>query len=67
VPKAVGYNLVRNVQNKLAFTLHQKLTNPDQFLSEPPHIAEERKALAAQVEILVKAAAVLSSRNIELS
>lgn len=57
---------MRNLQNKLAFSLHQRLANPDDLLSEPPHIAEERKALAAQVEILVKASAVLS-RDVELS
>jgi len=64
VPKAIGYNLVRNVQNKLAFVLHQRLANPDDLLTEPKEIAEERKHIVSQIEILSKAAAVLS-RDIE--
>ena len=38
--------------------MHQ--ADPTDLLCEPPHIAEERRALISQLEILSKAAAVLS-------
>jgi len=66
VPKAIGYNLIRQVQNTLAYSLHQHLANPGNLMCESPHIAEERNAMSAQLEILEKAAIVLS-RDLELS
>jgi dynamin 1-like protein len=62
VPKAVGFFLVRQVQDKLQFELYTALNKAealDDLLGEPPHIREERKQLLAQVAILDKANMVL--------
>jgi vacuolar protein sorting-associated protein 1 len=62
VPKAVGYFLVRQVQDKLQFELYTALNKSDalgDLLGEPPHIREERKQLLSQVAVLEKANTVL--------
>jgi GTP-binding protein EngB required for normal cell division len=62
VPKAIGFFLVRQVQDKLQFELHTALNKPDalaDLLGEPPHIREERKQLTSQIAILDKANIVL--------
>eukprot|EP00930_Biecheleria_cincta_P033946 TRINITY_DN23492_c0_g1_i1.p1 TRINITY_DN23492_c0_g1~~TRINITY_DN23492_c0_g1_i1.p1 ORF type:complete len:791 (-),score=186.14 TRINITY_DN23492_c0_g1_i1:82-2454(-) len=63
IPKAVGFYLVRAVQDKLQFELLNELNQPDklqELLGEPPHIVEERKTLANQLQVLQKASAVLT-------
>jgi len=63
IPKAIGFYLVRAVQDKLQFELNKDLNNSlkiQELLGEPPHILEERKQLAAQLAVLSKAAGVLT-------
>merc|ERR1719384_3040602 len=63
VPKAIGFYLVRAVQDKLQFELLNALNQKDrlvELLGEPPHIMEERKTLNAQLSVLQKATAVLT-------
>ena len=62
VPKAVGFFLVRQVQEKLQFELYTALNKSEalgDLLGEPPHIREERKQLVSQLAILDKANIVL--------
>ena len=62
VPKAVGFFLVRQVQDKLQFELYTALNKAEalgDLLGEPPHIREERKQLTAQIAILDRANTVL--------
>lgn len=62
VPKAVGFFLVRQVQEKLQFELYTALNKAEalgDLLGEPPHIREERKQLLSQISILDKANTVL--------
>ncbi|CAJ1377128.1 unnamed protein product [Effrenium voratum] len=63
IPKAIGYYLVRAVQDKLQFALLNALNQPDQLsalLGEPPHIMEERRTLTNQLQVLQKASGVLT-------
>ncbi|CAK9048601.1 unnamed protein product [Durusdinium trenchii] len=63
VPKAIGFYLVRAVQEKLQFELLSALNKPDklsEMLGEPPHIVEERRTLHNQLQVLQKASAVLT-------
>lgn len=63
VPKAIGFYLVRAVQDKLQFALLSELNKPDklsEMLGEPPHIVEERRTLHNQLQVLQKASAVLT-------
>jgi len=63
VPKAIGFYLVRAVQEKLQFELLNALNQKDrlqELLGEPPHIVEERKTLANQLKVLQNASAVLT-------
>jgi len=63
VPKAIGFYLVRAVQDKLQFELLNALNQRDklaELLGEPPHIMEERKTLTGQLQVLQKASAVLT-------
>lgn len=63
VPKAIGFYLVRAVQDKLQFELINQLNSPDkisELLGEPPHIMEERRTLTNQLNVLQKATAVLT-------
>merc|ERR1719296_107064 len=58
VPKAIGFYLVRAVQDKLQFELLNALNQREklaELLGEPPHIMEERRMLNAQLEVLKKA------------
>mmetsp|Transcript_39026 Transcript_39026/g.90471 ORF Transcript_39026/g.90471 Transcript_39026/m.90471 type:complete len:596 (-) Transcript_39026:71-1858(-) len=63
IPKAIGYYLVRGVQDKLQFELLNALNQKDriaELLGEPPHIMEERKALTALMKVLQNASSVLT-------
>jgi len=63
IPKAIGFYLVRAVQDKLQFELLNALNQPDklsELLGEPPHIMEERRTLARQLQVLQRASAVLT-------
>jgi len=63
VPKAIGFYLVRAVQEKLQFELLNALNQKErlqELLGEPPHIVEERKTLANQLKVLQNASAVLT-------
>jgi dynamin 1-like protein len=63
VPKAIGFYLVRAVQEKLQFELLNALNQKDrlsELLGEPPHIMEERKTLTNQLKVLQNAYAVLT-------
>merc|ERR1719382_541067 len=63
VPKAIGFYLVRAVQDKLQFELLNALNKKDklaELLGEPPHIMEERKTLTMMLQVLQKASAVLT-------
>mmetsp|Transcript_59657 Transcript_59657/g.134414 ORF Transcript_59657/g.134414 Transcript_59657/m.134414 type:complete len:771 (+) Transcript_59657:139-2451(+) len=63
VPKAIGFYLVRGVQDKLQFELLNALNQKDrlaELLGEPPHIMEERKTLTSQLKVLQNATAVLT-------
>eukprot|EP00932_Pfiesteria_piscicida_P002885 SRR837773.12804.p1 GENE.SRR837773.12804~~SRR837773.12804.p1 ORF type:complete len:806 (+),score=265.56 SRR837773.12804:59-2476(+) len=63
VPKAIGFYLVRAVQDKLQFELLNALNQRErlaELLGEPPHIMEERKTLSNQLQVLQKASAVLT-------
>merc|ERR1719469_124245 len=63
VPKAIGFYLVRSVQDKLQFELLNTLNkkeNIEALLGEPPHILEERRLLTSQIGVLQKASAVLT-------
>ncbi|KAF4689339.1 hypothetical protein FOZ60_001752 [Perkinsus olseni] len=62
VPRAVGYFLVRQVQDKLQFELYTNVNRAEklpELLGEPPHIMEERKQLTTQLRILENAHNVL--------
>ena len=62
VPKAVGFFLVRQVQDKLQFELYNALNKAEalgDLLGEPPHIREERRQLVNQLGTLDKANTVL--------
>eukprot|EP00914_Ancora_sagittata_P008403 GHVO01016390.1.p1 GENE.GHVO01016390.1~~GHVO01016390.1.p1 ORF type:complete len:563 (+),score=104.90 GHVO01016390.1:64-1689(+) len=62
VPKTIGYFLVRQIQDKLQFEIYNELNSPAklaELLSEPPHIAEERKELLKQTKVLKSALLVL--------
>jgi dynamin 1-like protein len=62
VPKAVGYFLVRKLQEILQFELYNQLASADkmsELLGEPPHIVEERRSLAAELKTLRGASSVL--------
>ncbi|EER12798.1 dynamin, putative [Perkinsus marinus ATCC 50983] len=62
VPRAVGYFLVRQVQDKLQFELYTNVNRAEklpELLGEPPHIMEERKQLTTQLRILDNAHNVL--------
>ncbi|KAF4674614.1 hypothetical protein FOL47_009005 [Perkinsus chesapeaki] len=62
VPRAIGYFLVRQVQDKLQFELYTNVNRADKLadlLGEPPHIMEERKQLTTQLRILDNAHNVL--------
>jgi len=63
IPKAIGFYLVRAVQDKLQFELLTTLNNKDkisELLGEPPHIVDERKTLAALLAVLQRASSVLT-------
>merc|ERR1719487_555654 len=63
VPKAIGFYLVRSVQDKLQFDLLNALSQGErlsELLGEPPHIMEERKTLHAQLGVLTRATGVLT-------
>mmetsp|Transcript_71113 Transcript_71113/g.180019 ORF Transcript_71113/g.180019 Transcript_71113/m.180019 type:complete len:282 (-) Transcript_71113:184-1029(-) len=63
VPKAIGFYLVRAVQDKLQFELLSALNQKDKLsalLGEPQHIGEERKTLTSQLQVLQSASAVLT-------
>jgi len=63
VPKAIGFYLVRAVQEKLQFELLNTLNQKDrlqELLGEQPHIMEERKTLTKQLKVLQNASAVLT-------
>lgn len=63
VPQAIGQYLIRAVQDKLQYELLNELNQKERaeaLLGEPPHIMEERRALASQLEVLVKAINVLT-------
>jgi GTPase SAR1 family protein len=63
VPKAIGFYLVRAVQDKLQFELLNALNKTEMLeglLGEPPHIVEERRTLSGQLNVLQKASAVLT-------
>lgn len=63
IPKAIGFYLVRAVQDKLQFELLNTLNQPsklEELLGEPPHILEERRTLTAQLQVLQKASGVLT-------
>merc|ERR1719158_1744024 len=63
VPKAIGFYLVRSVQDKLQFELlnvMNKKDRLDELLGEPPHIREERKTLSSQLRVLETANGVLT-------
>ncbi|CAD7959888.1 unnamed protein product [Amoebophrya sp. A25] len=64
IPKAIGYFLVRALEDKMQFELFVGLTQQNQknlteMLGEPPHITDERRSLAAQEKTLKKAADIL--------
>ena len=63
VPKAVGFFLVRKIQDQLQFELYNSLNKPDamgELLGEPDVIRTERKQLQRQLSVLENANAVLS-------
>merc|ERR1719282_2219916 len=63
IPKAIGFYLVRGVQDKLQFELLNALNKKDrisELLGEPPHIMEERKVLVQQLQVLQRASGVLT-------
>jgi dynamin 1-like protein len=63
VPKAIGFYLVRAVQEKMQYELLQTLNSRDkmsELLGEPPHIHEERRVLTKQLEVLQNANNVLT-------
>eukprot|EP00971_Amphidinium_carterae_P273490 5427646-Amphidinium_carterae.1 len=63
IPKAIGFYLVRAVQETLHRELIQALNKDEKIaalLGEPPHIAEERKSLSKQLAVLQKASNVLT-------
>ena len=63
IPKAIGFYLVRAVQDKLQFELLNALNQPEklsELLGEPPHIMEERRTLNNQLQVLMKASSVLT-------
>eukprot|EP01071_Lankesteria_metandrocarpae_P002982 Lankesteria_metandrocarpae@DN2682_c0_g1_i1.p1 len=62
VPKAIGYFLVRQLQDKLQFQLNNQLNKAEHLsalLGEPPQLLEQRKGLTAQLQTLKKALQVL--------
>ncbi len=63
VPKAIGFYLVRSVQNKLVY-VGSDLQKPDvleKLLAEPVHIREERRVLKLQRDIIGRKLAGCSS------
>merc|ERR1712232_1464344 len=63
IPKAVGFYLVRAVQDKMQYELLQTLNSKEkisELLGEPPHILEERRVLTKQLDVLQKAHNVLT-------
>jgi len=63
IPKAIGFYLVRAVQDKLQFELLNQLNTGDkisELLGEPPHILEERKSLTSQLTVLQRSSNVLT-------
>eukprot|EP00398_MALV-I-01_sp_L67-1_P000094 gene94-253_t len=63
VPKAIGYFLVRAIQEKLQFELINKLNNSDIFsrlLGEPEEIVRERARLRSELKIMEDALQVLN-------
>merc|ERR1719456_2206579 len=63
IPKACGFFLVRQLQEKLQFELFTELNKAEMFenlLGEPEHIMEERKALTEQLKILDNALLILN-------
>lgn len=64
IPKIVGHFLVHAVQNKMQMELFKRLNTMfdslNRAMGEPEAVIEERKALAAQMEILRKAERVLT-------
>mmetsp|Transcript_4410 Transcript_4410/g.10199 ORF Transcript_4410/g.10199 Transcript_4410/m.10199 type:complete len:808 (-) Transcript_4410:35-2458(-) len=63
VPRAIGFYLVRFVQDKLQYELLNEFADDariSELLGEPPHIIEERKQLASQLTVLQKASSVLT-------
>lgn len=62
-PKVIGHFLIRKIQKELQFKLYATLTTAnilDTLLGEPAHLAEERRMLQKQVEILGNASNVLN-------
>ena len=63
VPKAIGYFLVRAIQEKLQFELINNLNNQDTFgklLGEPEEIVRERSRLRSELKIMEDALQVLN-------
>ena len=63
VPKAIGYFLVRAIQEKLQFELINSLNNQDTFgklLGEPEEIVRERTRLRSELKIMEDALQVLN-------
>merc|ERR1719191_2570944 len=62
VPKAIGFFLVRKMQEILQFELYNQLASADkmsELLGEPPHIVEERRSLVQELKTLRGASSVL--------
>ena len=62
-PKIIGYYMVKTVMEKLQFNLFSRVGNKEQIhmlLSEPSHIAEERKRLNQTYDTLRNALKVLT-------
>lgn len=58
VPKAIGYFLVKAVQEKMQYQLYSEIMKNVEILDqlgEPPHIAEERNTLEKILAVLRKA------------
>lgn len=62
IPKAIGYFLVKQTQERLQFELYSQINKNEQLaksLGEPERVAEERKSLNTTLETLKKAIKVL--------